>query len=162
MNTKRFIGILAGAGLCAWLGWEGGGCASENLPAAVPDHLAWLTDVPQAQAQAKTENKLVMLDFTGSDWCPTCRLFNNQILATPEFANYAAGNLVLVKLDYPRKTPQPAALAKANAELFERFEVKAYPTILLLDGNGRKLGAVKFEEGGPAPFIAQLEKLKKG
>src|SRR5690349_17765328 len=81
----------------------------------------WLTDLPQAQAKAKTENKLVLIDFTGSDWCGWCIKFNKEVLSTPEFAEYAAKNLVLVELDFPRKKQQPAQLKKANKALQEKY-----------------------------------------
>src|ERR1017187_7651292 len=65
--------------------------------------LTWLTDLPKAQAQAKTENKLVMLDFTGSDWCGWCIKLDNETFSKQEFADYASKNLVLVQLDFPQK-----------------------------------------------------------
>ena len=65
----------------------------------------WLTDVPKAEAQAKTEGKLVLLDFTGSDWCSWCIKLNKERSPQPDFEEYAAKNLVLVELDYPDKKP---------------------------------------------------------
>ena len=77
----------------------------------------WLTDLPKAQAQAKAENKIVLMDFTGSDWCPWCIKFKKEVLDTAEFQEYAAKNVVLVELDYPSKKVQSAELKKANAAL---------------------------------------------
>ena len=77
----------------------------------------WLTDLPKAQAQAKSENKIVLLDFTGSDWCSWCIKFKKEALDTAEFQAYAAKNVVPVELDYPRKTAQAADLKAANAAL---------------------------------------------
>ena len=57
--------------------------------------LQWMTDAPKALAIAKAENKLVMLDFTGSDWCGWCIKLNKEVFSTPDFADYAAKNLVL-------------------------------------------------------------------
>src|SRR3982751_2016724 len=76
--------------------------------------LQWQTDLPKAQAQAKAENKMVLLDFTGSDWCGWCIKFKQEALDTKEFQDYAAQNLVLVEVDFPRKAPQSAELKKAN------------------------------------------------
>ena len=57
----------------------------------------WLTDLPKAQAQAKAENKIVLMDFTGSDWCGWCIKFHKEVLDTPEFQAYAAKNVELVE-----------------------------------------------------------------
>src|SRR3954466_2554744 len=81
------------------------------------EELKWLTDLPKAQAQAKKENKLVMLDFTGSDWCIWCKKLNAEVFSKPEFADYAKKNLVLVEVDFPNGKEQSAELKKANQEL---------------------------------------------
>ena len=51
--------------------------------------LNWSTDLPKAQAQAKTDNKMVLMDFTGSDWCGWCNKFDKETLSTDKFADYA-------------------------------------------------------------------------
>ena len=123
----------------------------------------WLTDLPQAQAQAKTENKIVLMDFTGSDWCGWCIKFKKEVFDTQEFQDYAAKNVVLVELDYPRKKEQSADLKKANAALKDKYGISGYPTLIVLDKDGKKIGKqVGYEEGGPKAFIAKLEKFKSG
>src|SRR5689334_4181309 len=77
----------------------------------------WLTDLPKALAKAKAENKVVFLDFTGSDWCPWCIKFNKEVVSTAEFKDYAAKNLVPVEVDFPRGKRQTSELKKANEEL---------------------------------------------
>ena len=121
----------------------------------------WLTDLPQAQAKAKEENKLVMLDFTGSDWCGWCIKLNKEVFSQPEFADYAKKNLVLVEVDFPRSKPQSAALKKANAALQDKYKIEGYPTIIVLNSAGKKVGELGYQPGGPKPFIAELDKLKK-
>jgi len=122
--------------------------------------LAWLTDLPQAQAKAKTEKKLVLLDFTGSDWCIWCVRLKEEIFSKPEFAEYANKNLVLVEVDFPRKKPLSEQQKKANRALAEKYQIKGYPTLIILDGNGNKIGTMGYLRGGPNPFIAELAKLK--
>ena len=122
---------------------------------------SWLTDLPKAQAQAKAENKIVLLDFTGSDWCGWCIKFKKDVLDTPEFQAYAAKNVVLVELDFPRKKVQPDNLKKANAELSKRYKADGFPTLVVLNKDGREIGRQEgYSEGGPAAFIAKLEKFK--
>lgn len=123
--------------------------------------LPWTTDLPKAQAKAKAENKLVMLDFTGSDWCGWCIKLNKEVFSTPEFVAYAQKNLVPVEVDFPNKKKQSAELKKANNALQKKYGIEGYPTIIVLNGDGKKVGELGYMPGGPKPFIAELEKLKK-
>ena len=121
----------------------------------------WLTDLPKAQAQAKSENKIVLLDFTGSDWCGWCIKFHKEVLDTPEFQTYAAKNVVLVELDFPHKKIQADDLKKANAALQTQYDVHSFPTLVVLDKNGKQIGhQVGYTAGGPKAFIAKLEKFR--
>ena len=132
--------------------------AAAQLHAA---ELKWQTDVPKAQAQAKTEKKLVMLDFTGSDWCGWCIKLNKEVFNTQEFIDYAAKNIVPVEIDFPNKKKQSAELKKANDALQKKYGIRGYPTIVVLNGEGKKVGELGYMKGGPKAFIAELEKLKK-
>ncbi|MCA1658760.1 MAG: thioredoxin family protein, partial [Verrucomicrobiaceae bacterium] len=101
----------------------------------------WSTDYAKALASAKTQNKRVLLDFTGSDWCGPCIQFKKQALSRPEFAAYAAKNLVLVEVDYPQRKKQSPELVKQNERLAKQYSIeeKGYPTVVLLDPNGKIL-----------------------
>lgn len=118
----------------------------------------WLTDVPKALEKAKKENKLVLLDFTGSDWCPPCKALHDKVLTSKEFETYADKNLVLVVLDYPRTTPQPEALKKANEALATEFKIEGYPTVILLSPERKQLKNILGYNGQTtADFIAKLK-----
>jgi protein disulfide-isomerase len=122
----------------------------------------WLTDLPKAQAQAKAENKIVLLDFTGSDWCGWCIKFKKETLDTAEFQAYAATNLVLVELDYPQKKVQSDDLKKANAALKDQYNIEGFPTLIVLNKDGQEIGRqVGYAKGGPQAFIAKIEAFKK-
>jgi thioredoxin-related protein len=121
----------------------------------------WLTDLPKALAKAKAENKMVLLDFTGSDWCGWCIKFNKEVLSTPGFKEYAAKNLVLVEVDFPNKKQLAAELKKANAGLKDKYKVDGFPTFVVLNAEGKEVGRqVGYSEGGPKAFIAKLQKFK--
>src|SRR5437867_10529337 len=100
------------------------------------EELQWLTDMPKAQAQAKKENKLVIMDFTGSDWCGWCIKLNKEVFSKPEFAEYAKKNLVLVEVDFPRAKKETEELKKTNQQLKEKYQIQCYPTIIVLNGEG--------------------------
>jgi thiol:disulfide interchange protein len=125
------------------------GPASESFPG---------TDLPAALNQARSENKLVLLDFTGSDWCGWCKKFDKDVLSTDKFAGYAKTKLVLVTLDFPSHKKLDAALKQANQKLKSRFGVNGFPTFVLLNSAGRELGRqVGYLRGGPDAFIAKLD-----
>jgi len=120
--------------------------------------LSWGTDLPTALNRARSENKMVLLDFTGSDWCGWCIKFDHDVLSTDKFAGYTKSKLMLVKLDFPRHKEQNAALKQANEQLAKRFGVDGFPTFVLLNSAGRELGRqVGYLKGGPDAFIAELD-----
>lgn len=121
----------------------------------------WETDYAKAQAQAKAENKLLLLDFTGSDWCGWCIKLNKEVFSQPKFKEYAAKNLVLVEVDFPNNKPQSAELKKQNNELQNKYKIEGYPTIVVLNGDGKKVGELGYTPGGPDAFLAELNKIKK-
>ena len=77
----------------------------------------WMDDYEAAVKLAKAENKLLLLDFTGSDWCGWCIKLKKEIFDQKEFVAYAEENLVLVELDFPRKKKLTESLQKQNKEL---------------------------------------------
>jgi protein disulfide-isomerase len=66
-----------------------------------------------------------------------------------------------VEVDFPNKKKQSAELKAANNALQKKYGIKGYPTIVVLDGDGKKVGELGYMKGGPKAFIAELEKLKK-
>lgn len=122
---------------------------------------SWLTDLPMAQAQAKSEGKFVLINFTGSDWCGWCIKLRKEVFLKSEFNDYARTNLILVEVDFPKRKPLPAPLQQANQKLAEQFEVQGYPTLIVLDSQGKKLGRVSYGSGGPKSFLAELAKVTR-
>jgi thioredoxin-related protein len=124
--------------------------------------LNWGVDLPTALNAARSQNKMVLLDFTGSDWCPWCIKFNDEVLTTGKFASYAGQKLELVEIDFPNAKAQSDALKRDNAELKRRFNVSGFPTYVLLNADGKEIGRqVGYHPGGPDAFIAELEKFAK-
>ncbi len=123
--------------------------------------LNWLTDYDAAKSKAKSDNKLVLLDFTGSDWCVYCKQLGAEVFSKPQFQEYAAKNLVLVELDFPRRKEQSDAVKKQNMQLASEYEIQGFPTVIVLNAAGKKVGELGYMPGGPDAFIAALEKLRK-
>ncbi|MGB8166839.1 MAG: thioredoxin family protein [Chthoniobacteraceae bacterium] len=120
----------------------------------------WGDDYEKGLAQAKAEKKLLVLDFTGSDWCGWCIRLDKEVFSKKEFKDYAKDNLVLVEVDFPQAKQQSKKLKAQNEKLQGEFGIKGYPTIVVLNGEGKKVGELGYQEGGPGPFTAKLDTFK--
>src|SRR4249920_3517696 len=87
----------------------------------------WVTDLAKAQTQAKQEKKLVLMDFTGSDWCPPCKALHKEILTSQEFNDFAKDNLVLVVVDFPNANKPSASQQAANDALAKKYQIQGFP-----------------------------------
>ncbi len=130
-------------------------------PAPDKDVFKWETDLEVAKKRAKDEKKEILADFTGSDWCGWCIKLKKEVFDTPEFQAYAAKNLIMLELDYPRKKELPAGLKEQNDKLAKEFQVQGFPTVVLMNSRGREVARTGYEEGGPEQYIANLKKLLK-
>jgi len=135
-------------GMCAFGLWR---------QAAAADAV-WLTDMPKALTQAQAEHKIVLADFTGSDWCVWCKKLEKDTLSTPEFADYAGKNLVLVRVDFPNHATQSDDLKAANAALAAKYNVQGYPTLIAFKPDATVLWRVDgYLEGGPKALTDSLD-----
>ena len=123
----------------------------------------WTTDYKKAQEEAKASHKLLLLDFTGSDWCGFCIQLDKAILQQPQFKDYASKNLVLMEVDFPRRKAQSAETQKQNMELARRYQIEGFPTLVVLNGEGKTVWRYDgLYQGGIATFLAELDKARKG
>jgi len=114
----------------------------------------WSTDYEASVAQAATSKKAILLEFTGSDWCPPCMKQNKDVFEQTAFEDYAKDKLVLVKLDFPRRKEQDPALKERNQKLSTQYGVEGFPTIILLSPEGKELARqVGYGGGGVTGFI---------
>ena len=123
--------------------------------------LTWLSDLEEAKKIAKAEKKVILLLFTGSDWCGPCISLKKEVLDQKKFTA-VTNDFVLVELDYPRKTEQSAQVKAKNSGLYFAFGIEGFPTIMLLDAEGapfaRKVG---YQDGDPVKYLAQLKGMRK-
>lgn len=162
MNQRLlpFHTLVLGSLLAVWAAGCNSSGAQKVAPvatstnAASPAASAWLTDYPQALKVAAEKKKPVLLDFTGSDWCPPCKQLKRTVFDTDEFARYAREHLVLVELDFPRAKPQSSELAAQNQRLQKQYSIEGYPTLILLSPEGKEIKRnVGFMDGGPKAFV---------
>lgn len=93
----------------------------------------WLVLVDEAYAESKKTGKPIMANFTGSDWCGWCKKLSAAVFQKDEFKNWAEENVVLLELDFPRRTKLPQELQQQNAGLQQAFKVRGFPTIWVFD-----------------------------
>jgi protein disulfide-isomerase len=119
------------------------------------ESLAWQTDFAAAKSAATQQNKYMLLDFTGSDWCPYCIQMDKEVFAKPAFSSFAGQKLILVKLDFPRRASQSPAEKSQNQQLAKQYSIEGFPTYVLLDPSGKEIRRqVGYLEGGPEAFIS--------
>lgn len=98
------------------------------------------TDLVQAKAKARSEDKLILLRFTGSDWCRPCKVMDKRVFQSDSFSVFAAEHLVLLEADFPRNTEQDAETRKQNKLLARKYQKsQSYPYTVLLDADGKLL-----------------------
>ena len=125
----------------------------------------WLTDFEAAKKEAAEKGVPILADFAGSDWCGWCIKLDREVFLKKEFTDYAKDNLVLLLVDFPSSKEQSEEVKKQNQELSKEYSVKGFPTVLLLDAEGKKLAQTGYQRGGPKKYVkhvkALLEKAEK-
>ena len=120
----------------------------------------WRTDLGAAAYDARTGQKLLLLDFSGSDWCGWCKKLDAEVFSTAAFQEYAASNLVCVLVDFPRGKKLEPTLQARNERLMRHFQVQGFPTILLFSPEGELIGELGYQPGGPAAFIQAIQQVR--
>ena len=131
-----------------------------SLSSAHADN-SWKTDLEAALAEAKSQNRYVLVDFTGSDWCGWCIKLDKEVFSQEAFKRFAADNLILVEIDFPRKASQSKELKAKNKKLAEKYGIRGFPTILVLSPDGGLVGKTGYKAGGAEAYVAHLEEIIK-
>ncbi|MCO5296437.1 MAG: thioredoxin family protein [Fimbriimonadaceae bacterium] len=122
----------------------------------------WLTSYDEAVKLSKKTGKPILADFTGSDWCSWCKKLKAEVFGTPTFQTWAAKNVILLELDFPRTKPIAASLKQQNQKLAQKYSVRGFPTILFLKADGSVLGQSGYMPGGATAWTKHAsQQLKK-
>jgi protein disulfide-isomerase len=124
--------------------------AKENKP-------VWNDNLEKAVAIAKKENKAILINFSGSDWCKWCKRLDSEVFSQNEFINYAKKNLVLVKIDFPQYTQLAPEVQSYNRELAQMFRVQGFPTVVVIDKNQKLAAYTGYQEGGAGNYVKYLK-----
>lgn len=121
----------------------------------------WMTDFEKAKKTAKEKKLLILADFSGSDWCGWCKKLDAEVFSKPEFLTFAKKNFVLLLVDFPNKKQLPANVMKQNLELQQKYGVRGYPTVLVMNADGKVLDTNGYQPGGASNYIKYLEGVLK-
>lgn len=122
----------------------------------------WITDFEAAKKMAAEKKLSILADFSGSDWCGWCIKLDSEVFSKKEFKEFARDNLVLFLADFPRKKQQDEKVKKQNAGLSKKYSIEGFPTVLLMDAEGKVLARTGYERGGVKAYIEHLKKLLSG
>lgn len=118
-----------------WLASVTVGVAALTASAFATTPEGWTTDLDKAFAKAKAEKKSVLVEFTGSDWCPPCIAMRKNVFSKKEFVDAASKKFILVELDFPKGD---AELKKKNDPLAEKYKIEGFPTVILFTPAGKE------------------------
>ncbi|MCL2103939.1 MAG: thioredoxin family protein [Kiritimatiellaeota bacterium] len=153
---KRILSIALAMGLTAVCAQAQSWKNNDKVPAKTK---GWIEDFEKAKAEAETFKQPIFAFFTGGDWCGWCKLLKQEVLDTKEFAAFAADNLILFEADFPRSKKLSDKVMKQNTELASKYSVNGYPTVILLDAEGKSIGKTGYKEGGDKAYITHLKEL---
>lgn len=121
----------------------------------------WLVDFEQAKAQAASEKKILLMDFTGSDWCEYCIRLKNEVFSTELFKTTAPKSFVLMELDFPQNESKISPQTRAqNEALQQTYAIEGYPTLILADASGRPFARTGYRKGGAEEYMKHLSSLQ--
>ena len=132
-----------------------------GLTAFAASAAPWLEDFEAAKKASVASGKPILVDVTGSDWCPPCQQMEAEVFSRPAFDAVAA-KYVLLRLDYPHNIPQSEALKAQNQRLAGTYPFDGVPTYFMLDGQGQAFGKYTgYVPGGVTAFAALTQNLEK-
>ncbi len=115
----------------------------------------WMTDIDAAIAKGKTEKKAVMVEFTGSDWCPPCIMMHEKVFSQKNFTAEASKKYILAVIDIPNKDPE---LKKKNSLVMKKYKVRGVPTVILFGDDGKEFSRFSASQFPSVDaFLTQLD-----
>ena len=120
---------------------------------------AWFTNFNDAKAKAIKEQKPMLIDFTGSDWCGWCIKLDEEVFSQADFQEFASDSLVLVEIDFPKNKVQSEELKVQNKALAKKYSILGYPTILLLTPEAELIEKTGYQSGGAKAYVSHIQNI---
>ena len=119
----------------------------------------WIDNFKAGEMIAQKTGRHMLINFTGSDWCIWCQRLKEEVFEQDAFKKYAEEKLVLVTIDFPRKTQLPEKTKLQNDKLAEKFGIRGYPSVIILSPDGQLVGRTGYVQGGVEEFLAGLKQM---
>lgn len=132
-----------------------GGCGRAPEAVANTDGSGiWQVDFDAALQQAASENKYVLVNISGLSWCTWCQALEHEVFSQPEFIDYAKENLIPVLLDFNWDgTATSEEHAVQHEVLLTRYQVQGFPTVLIMNPQGRVVERDGYQPGGATNYV---------
>lgn len=151
MKLKVFV-----AALCAAMAVSS---FAAKVSKSVPK--GWIEDFAAAQKTAEKEKKLILLAFSGSDWCGWCVKMDKEVYSDKKFIQKAKNKFVLVMIDSPQNKDILTKLAqRENPKLVSKYSIRGFPCSIVVKANGdevKRFGG--YQRGGPDAFLEKLDEV---
>lgn len=158
---KKMIYLLTGVSLACFAALS----AQANYAQAnayAPSQINWLNSYEEAVKQSQMSSKPILILFTGTSWCPACMKLERDVLRRPEFAQAISQRFIFLKAEFPAFAANTMNTSPYRA-LAERYGIDAFPSIVVINGNGQQLFTVEYKAGGPEIYVQELnQKLGQG
>ena len=148
MKINRILGIA----ITSLVVLAVGACAASN---------DWEDDFEKAKKEAAETGRPILIDFSGSDWCSWCIRLDQEVFSKSAFKKYAKKELVVFLADFPHRKKLPKKTAEQNERLRKTYRVTGFPTVLLVDPDGKLIAKTGYQEGGAKAYVKHLEELLK-
>lgn len=125
------------------------GQTNAGFQSAPANHVRWTSNFDEAISQSQTEKKPVLILFTGTDWCPACRILERSVISNPEFSRLIGNKFIFMKAEFAK--PYDARYQP----LVDRYGIKQFPTFAVINGSGQLLYKVNYRGGGTPQSYAQ-------
>jgi protein disulfide-isomerase len=150
---KKFAIIVLAAALC--------GNGNFSLEASSSSYgaqqsIQWTTNYTEATQISERTGQPILLFFTGSDWCTWCKKLEHEALDTREFAAKAGNRFIFVMLDFPARGASDQQVSQQNNRLKTKYNIKGFPSIVIVDAKGNRIGSTGYREGGGTPYADHL------
>ncbi len=154
-NTMKKIGLIIAFALSLSFVW-----AQDSDYKATHD--GWLVSIDEAYAISKEKNIPILANFTGSDWCGWCKRLSANVFDHKEFMDWASDNVVLLELDFPRRTRIPQEFRQQNESLKNAFKVSGFPTIWVFNIDKGENGGFNINALGKTGYAKNVEEFTSG
>lgn len=137
--------------------------SKEGTSESAPGGVRWHTNFEEALAAAQKENKDLLINFSGSDWCIFCIRLEKDVFEQEVFAKEAEKYFVFMLVDFPNDaSKQTDELRKQNQELARRYRFRnLFPTLYLAKPDGTPYAMAEYQPLGPAEYLDYLLKIRQ-